>query len=49
MGHRQGYRDQDAKNSQSSSHQAGAGSLPAQGELLTVLIHHPPTFFFLLS
>lgn len=42
MDNRESYRDQDAKNSQSSSHKAGAGSLSAEGERLTSLIHVIP-------
>lgn len=39
MDHRQSNRDQDDENCQSASHEAGAGPVPAQGELLTVCIH----------
>lgn len=40
MDYRQGDRDQHGKNCQSASYQAGAGSLPAQGKLVVVCIHH---------
>lgn len=51
MDHRQSNWDQNVQNCQSASHEAGAGSLPAQGELLFLylftchvkLLFHPDT------